>query len=58
MGTLWMTWNYSDRVRERFSGFAGEQGADLVGLNTYFVIFAVNGETKKKTTNESLHQIL
>ena len=57
MGTLWMTWNYSDRVRERFSGFAGEQGADLVGLNTYFVIFAVNGETKKKT-NESLHQIL
>jgi len=57
MGTLWMTWNYSDRVRERASGFGGEHGADLAGLNTYFVIFAVNGETKKKT-NESLHQIL
>lgn len=44
MGTLWIAWNDSDRVRERPSGFAGEHGADFVGLNASFIIFAVNGD--------------
>jgi len=35
-------------VREIPSGFAGEHGADLVGLKTSLIIFGIESEKEKK----------
>jgi hypothetical protein len=41
-------------VREIPSGFAGEQGADLVGLKTSLIIFVIEMEKMKKKKTKGI----